>query len=113
MAKTIYNHSSNDRTPYTYLIGWSWLDTWYYGVRFGKGCYPDQLWVSYFTSSGFVKKFREEYGEPDVIEVRHIFKSKEAAQEWESKVIERMGAIWSDRWLNMSRAGKKIGRAHV
>ena len=25
-----------DRTPYTYLIGWTKLDKWYYGVKYAK-----------------------------------------------------------------------------
>ena len=39
-----------DRTPYTYLIGWSNLNKFYYGVRYGKGCHPSDLWVKYFGS---------------------------------------------------------------
>jgi hypothetical protein len=36
---------------YTYLIGWSKLDKWYYGVRYASNCNPDELWVKYKTSS--------------------------------------------------------------
>lgn len=45
---------------YTYLIGWSEYDIWYYGVRYAKGCNPADLWVKYFTSSKFVREFREQ-----------------------------------------------------
>lgn len=27
-----------DNQPYTYLIGWSKLNKWYYGVRYSKKC---------------------------------------------------------------------------
>jgi hypothetical protein len=44
-------------TPYTYLIGWSELDLWYYGVKFGKSADPEKFLVNYFTSSKYVKSF--------------------------------------------------------
>jgi hypothetical protein len=53
-------HTCEDRTPYTYLIGWSHLNKWYYGRRTAKGCHPSELWVKYFTSSKSVKpRFHE------------------------------------------------------
>ena len=73
---------------------------WYYGVRFAKKCCPNDLWVTYFTSSNYVKKFREEYGEPDIIEVRKIFTCSQKAREWETKVIKRLNIVESDNWLN-------------
>jgi len=65
--------------PYTYLIGWSTLNKWYYGVRYSKRCNPNDLWVKYFTSSKLVKQFRNKFGEPDVVEVRKIFNNSEDA----------------------------------
>ena len=59
--------------PYTYLIGWSKLNKYYYGVRYAKNCHPSDLWTKYFTSSKYVKQFREENGEPDIIEIRKTF----------------------------------------
>ena len=44
-------YTAGDRTPYTYLIGWSKLDKWYYGCRYGINCHPDDFWKTYFTSS--------------------------------------------------------------
>jgi len=98
----IYNN-----IPYTYLIGWSKLDTWYYGVQYGKKCHPDNLWVKYFTSSKHVKKFRELNGEPDVIEVRHTFNNKEKAQKWEIKCISKLEMVKSSKWLNRKEPGAK------
>jgi len=95
----------NTYQPYTYLIGWSNLDRWYYGVRYAQGCHPSDLWVSYFTSSKHVSLFREEHGEPDVIQVRRLFKTAQDAVLWEDKVLRRTDAIYNDCWINRSNAG--------
>jgi hypothetical protein len=86
--------------PYTYLIGWSKLDKWYYGVRYAKGCNPNDLWNPYKTSSKHVKNFIEENGEPDVIKIKRTFKDANSAIIWESKVLKRMKVIYNDKWLN-------------
>jgi hypothetical protein len=31
-------------TPYTYLIGWSNQNKYYYGVRYAKDCHPNDFW---------------------------------------------------------------------
>ena len=95
-------------TPYTYLIGWSELDLWYYGGKFGKGADPAKLWVNYFTSSKYVKSIREEFGEPDVIQVRRLFTDKDEAGRWERRVISRINAVKSDNWLNMGNGGHEF-----
>ena len=76
------------------------------GVKFAKNCHPDDLWVKYFTSSKFVKAFREKHGEPDVIEVRKTFDTKEKAIEWEFCVIRRLKAIKDIKFLNCGIQGK-------
>ncbi|MDD5150007.1 MAG: NUMOD3 domain-containing DNA-binding protein [Flavobacterium sp.] len=93
---------------YTYLIGWSTLDKFYYGVRYSKNSTPSDLWVNYFTSSDYVKKFREVYGEPDIIQVRKTFDSSKKARSWEDKVILRMKIVHSDKWLNRNWSGKNF-----
>ena len=85
---------------YTYLIGWTKYNKWYYGVRYAKGCKPLELWNTYFTSSSYVKSFREKFGEPDVIQIRKIFNSKDKAILWENKVLNKMDVIHKDMWLN-------------
>jgi hypothetical protein len=87
-------------SPYCYLIGWSKLNKFYYGVRFTPayynkclyhtGCHPDEFWVTYFTSSATVAEYRSLYGEPDIIQIRKTFKTSEAAQRWETKVLRQM-----------------------
>lgn len=93
---------NSDCVAYTYFVKWSSHNIKYYGVRFAKNCHPDDLWVTYFTSSKKVKRFREEHGEPDVVEIRRTFSSKSAARNWETKVIQRLGLVKSIEWLNQT-----------
>ena len=91
--------------PYTYLIGWSKQDRWYYGVRYAKHCHPSDLWVTYFTSSKYVTEFRNKYGEPDIIEIRKTFNNSESAIIWEEKVLSKLNVLHNDKWLNQNVAG--------
>lgn len=91
---------------YTYLIGWSNIDIWYYGVRLGNNRMPsDDLWQKYFTSSKLIKKYREKLGEPDIVEVRKTFRNNKDAINWEIKVLKRLQVLKKDKWLNRSIAG--------
>lgn len=102
-------------TPYTYLVGWSAHNKYYYGVRYAKetnclyesGCHPDDLWKTYFTSSEIVKKYRKTYGEPDIIQVRRTFDCPIKAQVWEVKVLKRIG-IQNEKWINNAIAGRSL-----
>jgi len=85
---------------YTYAIGWSNLDKWYYGVRFAKGCDPKELWESYFTSSKHVDEFRKKHGEPDVVKVTKVFDDADKARNWETKFLKRVKAAINEKFLN-------------
>lgn len=87
-------------TPYTYLIGWSRENLWYYGVRYKKGCSPEDFWIKYFTSSKRVSKCRSIYGEPDIIQIRKTFKDSYSARRWENNVLRRLNVVGKDKWLN-------------
>jgi hypothetical protein len=100
----------NIYVPYTYLIGWSNLDLWYYGVRTAKNCNPADLWVKYFTSSKVVKKLRSEHGEPNVLQIRKTFSDSKSALLWEEKVIRRL-SLKSKKWLNIGNGGKEFSTA--
>lgn len=97
VMKTNQQHNTIYR-PYCYLIGWSKLNKFYYGVRYSRkykclhstGCHPDDFWVTYFTSSATVAEFRTLYGEPDIIQIRKTFDTAEAASLWESKVLVKV-----------------------
>jgi hypothetical protein len=86
--------------PYTYLIGWSKENKYYYGVRFSKKSNPSELWKTYFTSSKYVQDYRKSVGEPDIIQIRKTFDSIEKARLWEHKVLKKMNVINNDKWLN-------------
>lgn len=97
--------------PYTYLIGWSKYKVWYYGSRFANyantdrgTANPNELWITYFTSSKHVKEFRQEHGEPDIIQIRKRFKNKELVRVWEHKVLRRMDVMHRSDFLNKSNA---------
>lgn len=96
------------RNCYTYLIGWSELDTWYYGCRWGENCDPSDLWITYFTSSIYVDNFRKEYKEPDIIQVRKIFGDDVCGvQLYEHKVLRRMKVFNDIRFINRSEGTPK------
>jgi hypothetical protein len=82
------------------MIGWSKQKKYYYGVQFGKNANPNNLWKTYFTSSNNVKKFIENYGDPDIIEIRKTFLTPCKARAWETKVIQRMNLVENQNWLN-------------
>ena len=91
--------------PYTYLIGWTSHNLYYYGVRYKAGCSPDDFWVKYFTSSKRVHSLRKELGEPDVIQIRKVFESADNAISWELKVLRRMKVLLKEEWINANVAG--------
>lgn len=101
----------NKHAAFTYLIGWSVLDRWYYGVKWAKGCNPADLWVKYFTSSKVVAAMRLEHGEPDVVEIRQVFDDNKSARIWEERVIDRLKAVNSPRWLNRANKGRDFAQA--
>lgn len=109
-------HTCVDRTPYTYLIGWSNLNKWYYGRRTSKGCHPTDLWIKYFTSSKSVKQYRKQFGEPDVVQTRHTFHTIEQCCVWETKVLTRLNAKNKEKWLNRTNGDLKFdnsGKVYV
>lgn len=85
---------------YTYLLGWSKLNTYYYGVRYAKNARPEDLGKTYFSSSKYVKQFIADHGNPDIIEIRKVFDDKWKAMLWEHKVLRRLNAVFDARWLN-------------
>ena len=101
--------------PYTYLIGWTCINKWYYGSEYKNSrcgvAHPDNLWVSYFSSSKLVRKMRDQYGEPDVIKVRKIFTDADKTTTWESKVLQKMKVVNDDKWINMQCGDGKFRRS--
>jgi hypothetical protein len=97
-----------DSTPYVYLIGWTSQNIWYYGARYGKRCHPTDLWTKYFTSSQYVKQFREQVGEPDVVEVRKTFHSPSQCVLWETRLLHKIDAKNNPQFLNNHNGGEEF-----
>jgi hypothetical protein len=87
---------------FTYLLGWSKLDRYYYGVRYKEGVTLESLGTTYFSSSTYVLKFIEEYGLPDIIEIRKVFETKQEAKSWETKVLSKLKVPNNIKYLNKS-----------
>jgi len=85
---------------YTYLIGWTAHNKFYYGVRYANGSNPNELWKSYFTSSKHVKNFAKKHGNPDIIEIRKEFTNRDSAINWENSVLRKMKVVEDTRFLN-------------
>lgn len=92
--------ASTNTVPYTYLIGWSSLNLWYYGVRYAIGCHPSDLWNPYTTSSKHVNATVRRYGNPDIKQIRKTFKDSLSARNWESRVLKKLKVVKDSRWLN-------------
>lgn len=107
---TIYTN-----TPYTYRICWSSTGMKYYGVRYAKDCHPSDLFVTYFTSSVYVKDYIKEHGLPDIIEIRKVFTGENRvtlAREWEHDVLKRIRVTIREDYLNKTD-GKAINPKHL
>lgn len=103
MSKKTFTRNENYK-PYTYLIGWSKINKYYYGVRYSRKANPSNFWKDYFTSSEYVKEYREKYGEPDIIQVRKVFDDANSALQWERNVLTRLlkrSNINRNNWLNV------------
>ena len=87
--------------PYTYLIRHIPTNSVYYGCRYAKGCSPDDLWKTYFTSSKYVKDLINKDGADSFdVEIRRVFSSIEKCREWESKVLKKMDVVRRMDFIN-------------
>lgn len=87
--------------PYTYLLKHIPTNSYYYGVRFAKNCHPKEFWVTYKTSSKYIKKLIEQYGESSFeFQIRKTFFCPNKARLWETKVLKRMNAVDRQDFIN-------------
>lgn len=71
---------TNEYIPYVYIVKNKTTKMKYIGVRYARGCNPNDLWVTYFTSSKLVKKLIENFGKEDfIVKVLHTFPNDPAA----------------------------------
>ena len=66
------------------------------------------MWVTYFSSSKYVKEFSEKHGKPEIRISKRKFKTPEEARAWEAKFIKKVNAVKSPMWLNRGNAGKEF-----
>lgn len=98
--------AANIYPSYTYLIGWSKHNIWYYGVRYANSTIPEKdLWVKYFTSSKNVQNIRKKFNDPDVIQIRKKFDCPKKAIAWEKKVLLKLNVLNQDKWINKNIGG--------
>jgi hypothetical protein len=89
--------------PFTYLLKHIPTNKYYYGVKFKKGCHPNDFWIKYFTSSKKVKGLIKRYGKKSFqFQIRKTFKTQQEAINWEHKVLRRMKVIYRNDFLNQS-----------
>jgi hypothetical protein len=92
-----------ETTPYTYLLKFIPENKFYYGVRFAKGCSPDDFWKKYFTSCKEIHALMKERGVGRYLwdfEIRRVFENTNDARIWENKVLRRMKVIERDDFFN-------------
>jgi hypothetical protein len=109
-----FPHLIEDRTPYTYLIGWSKHNIWYYGRRTAKGCHPYEFFNfelnktnRYETSSDHVSNFILMHGIPDVIMIRRAFNNISLCKHTESRVLISINAASNPDFLNKKNSDDK------
>lgn len=97
------------RKPFTYCVTHIPTNKRYYGCRYSKDCNPNDLGKTYFTSSKHVKQLIKEQGIQNFsFEVRKVFDSIDKCRKWEHKVLTRLNASKSDKWLNKHNGGQKF-----
>ncbi len=102
---------STEYIPYTYLIGWSRLNKWYYGSRSANTkrniANPNDLFKTYFTSSKVVKRYIEIHGQPDIVQIRRVFATGNEAKNWEVRVLKRIKYLKS-KFINLNFGGSDV-----
>lgn len=91
--------------PYTYKLIFKPTGQYYYGVRYAKGCNPNDLWDKYFTSSKHVHKLIKEYGLSSFnIKITKTFNNKVDAINYEHAVLNRVNAGKNGKFINKTNS---------
>lgn len=89
------------RVPYAYHLYHLPTNQHYYGVEYGLKANPNNLWVTYFSSSKRIKNLIHKYGKESFkFKVRKIFKTTDEAIKWETKFLHKIDAKNNKHWLN-------------
>jgi len=95
-------------TPFFYVIGWKELNRWYVGSRTqnsdNRVAHPDELMVTYFTSSkNYVHPFIEQHGLPDVVWTFPCKTAEESKYNEKRIMDEFRDFVLDGRWLNKAK----------
>jgi hypothetical protein len=87
--------------PYTYKLIFKPTGQYYYGVRYGKGCNPNDLWDKYFTSSKHIHNLIKIFGlNSFIVKITKIFTNKEDAINHEHTILNRVKADRNGKFIN-------------
>lgn len=83
--------SKSKTIPYVYIVLNKSTGLKYIGVRYRKGCTPDDFWKYYFTSSKVVKKLIDIYGKDDfIVRILQTFENEYEARKYEETLIKKV-----------------------
>ena len=98
---------SNQTQPFTYIVGWTKANIYYVGVKYAKGCKPEDLGTTYFSSSKKIGALWA-YCEPD-FKCIYPFDSPEEALWFEEVLQKEFNVLKSKQFANLHIGGKEFG----
>lgn len=100
--------------PYTYCLTFKPTGQKYYGVRYKRGCKPEDLFQTYFTSSKEIKRLITLYGTQSFeTEIRKTFDCAQKARRWEYKVLRRLKVQKNSKWINRKNTAHQAANNHL
>lgn len=90
--------------PFTYIVGWTKANIYYIGVKYAKGCKPEDLGTTYFTSSKKIGALWA-YIEPD-FKCIYPFDTADEALAFEETLQQEFNVLKSSQFANKQIRGK-------
>lgn len=104
--QTCLNKCMQTHQPFTYIVGWTKANLYYIGVKYAKGCKPEDLGTTYFSSSKKIGALWA-YCEPDFKTI-YPFDSPEEALWFEELLQKEFNVLKSKQFANLSISGKEF-----
>jgi hypothetical protein len=97
-----YRKSKNEITiPYTYSVTHKKSGIHYYGSRYSRGCHPDDLFKTYFTSCKIIHDLVKTEGINGFdIKIRKTFKDSNSCIMHENRFLKRVDAKNNTKFIN-------------
>jgi hypothetical protein len=100
---------NQDRVPFFYVVTHKITKKRYAGIKYSIGCHPNDLWISYFTSSNFIHQIIKMEGKNIFdFQVRKTFNSITECQKYENRFLKRINAANNENWYNKHNGGKNF-----